>query len=279
MKNSRGKFKKKIRENSGKRPYILLPFIIIPLLLGVWQCFRLIEKNNIITNQLTNQKRPAQIWYQNPNLTKADRGRQFEISGQLLPQTPVFLIALKPNDDNERRGYQIIMPFQSITGEVLPISLGFISENRKRAISDQQLTEQTKKLLQTWIGQKLTLIVWYDPILKKNIFAPDNILSSDIWFSISAGELAEKWQYSQLRQKNYLLKTRLVEQTIKGVKKNWTAAIVKQELGVSLVYFDRGLPLPYNRHFEYIITWWLIALGGFLLYWFGSYKKTIKIKK
>ncbi|MCX8515866.1 MAG: SURF1 family protein [Alphaproteobacteria bacterium] len=43
--------------------------------------------------------------------------------------------------------------------------------------------------------------------------------------------------------------------------------------------FTTGLPLPYNHHLEYIITWWALAICGLLLYLFGKQGKNDNITR
>ncbi|MDI9313735.1 MAG: SURF1 family protein [Hydrotalea sp.] len=257
------------------RPKIILPLIIITFLLGVWQCFRLEAKMELIDTQVANQAKPPIAWYKNPNLSLADRGKKFIVRGRLFPDKTIYLLSLAP-DESETRGYEPTMPFLTNDNEWLLVSVGFYLERLKRNITSQAIDADVADYLKNLAGKELTLTVYSDPIKRQGMFTPDNIDGSKIWFYINKKQLADKWQRPEFltdRPSNqFLFKVATISPTPKIISGKPT-----------IKFFDQGLPLPYNRHLEYIATWWLLSFFGFLLYWFGTgqvdEKKKTKNKK
>ncbi|MGI9461061.1 MAG: SURF1 family cytochrome oxidase biogenesis protein [Alphaproteobacteria bacterium] len=254
------------QKKSRLRPKILLPLIIISFLLGVWQCFRLYAKQDIITVQLKNQSNPALIWQQ-PNdknfsfIKKQNRGKKYIISGELFPAQTIYLLSLAP-DGSESRGYLPIMPFLTSDGDWLLVAVGFYRERLKKNITSQMIDKTIGDDLAQLQKKNLTLTLYSDPIRQKGFFMPDNIANSKIWFYLDKTHLAKKWQRAEFLSpepsNDFIFKLAQLqpENTI--------------NLSSPIEFFSEGLPLPYNRHVEYIATWWLLALFGFLLYWFGT---------
>ena len=253
-------------KKSTTRPIILLPLIVITFLLGLWQCSRLYTKNQIIQTQLTNQSAPAIAWYPNPSLNKNDRGKKFVITGQLFPDKTIYLLTLAP-DESETRGYEAVMPFLTSDGEWLITSVGFYKERLKKNITSQAIERDIAPALSSLKGKPLTITVYADPIKPQGMFTPDNVSTSKIWFYINKQQLANIWQrpdfLSSKPSNQFLFKVANLQPLPVALQKNVTPQ-------TGLVFFENGLSLPYNRHLEYIATWWLLAIFGFLLYWFGS---------
>ena len=244
------------------RPAILLPLIFITFLLGLWQCVRWQTKLEIINTQRDNQVKPPVAWYQRPNLTMVDRGKKFVVSGRLFPDKTIYLLTLAP-DESETRGYEPTMPFLTTNNEWLLVSVGFYLERLKRNITSEAIDRDVADYLQSLAGKDLSLTVYSDPIKRQGIFTPDNIAPSKIWFYLDKKQLADKWQRPEFLlakpSNDFVFKVARIDPTPRN--SNGKPAIK---------FFDKGLPLPYNRHLEYIATWWLLSFFGFMLYWFGG---------
>ena len=147
---------------------ILFPIIIglvgVAILssLGVWQCYRLSWKNEILTN-IENKLIAAPVALEEELNEAEDQYLSVVVTGELQPQEIHVLTSIK----NIGPGYLVISPLRLPTGKLIMVDMGFIPEKEKNV---ERLQGHIKI-----IGN----LLWPNEI---DSFTPQPNIERNIWF-------------------------------------------------------------------------------------------------
>ncbi|MGI4775934.1 MAG: SURF1 family protein [Janthinobacterium lividum] len=210
--------------------------VIILAALGLWQLYRLQEKNLFIASITENLGKPP-IEY-NPDSKKPYN--KVSLEGNFLPENIYLygrrLISL------ERDGYYLLTPFKTNSGEIILVARGWLGAKYKsqNPIASGELRKITGVIL---------------PLEKKKIFIPNNDLKNNVWFTLDR-EDANKFLKAQV-ENYYLLQ---IEQSDINYVKN-----------VDI----NSLVMIKNDHLEYALTWFGLAISLIIIFIIYCKKKSL----
>ena len=222
-------------------------FTILSLLtllsLGSWQVYRLIWKNNLISNYL-NKFNNEIIYYNNKFDFKEEfEYRRINIEGKFLNDKEILVIG-KTFEGNA--GFHLLTPLITKNKKVILINRGWISEKYKFQNS-RKFTIIKNVILVNGIIRKPQ---------NKGYFVPENDPIGNFWFTIKPREIQKA-----LKLDNY------------DFEKNFYISSVRSSKKLSLPIGVSGTPNFRNQHLSYAITWYSLALVLLIIYLTFHYKE------
>ena len=210
----------------------LIAIISLLIALGCWQIERLEWKNQIISKIEDNYNNKVIDFPFLDNTSQFEYTRS-EINGSYLPDKLMFFYKSNLNGES---GFNIIVPFKTLKGNIVYVNNGWIPYKDKEEL-DISFINKSKI-----VSLNGVLIFKKD----RKYFTPKNDYNSNIWYLLNTDEMD---LIHNLSSSNYVLK--LVDQK----------------------YFKEFLiefkPTNINNnHLQYAITWFLMALfiGIFYIY-------------
>jgi surfeit locus 1 family protein len=191
-----------------------ITLIAIFLSLGLWQLKRKIYKDELII-QINNQIALPEIKYQDSE--KKILYRNMIFTGNFEDDIKLFIYG--SNNENEKNGYFVLMPFRLDSGDLILVVRGWVQN-----IKDQ-IEFETK-------NQIAGLVIKSD---RESNFTPEADLKNKVFYSFNIQKISK------------LLKVKLKD------------FILIEKFSNSKVNLDKFI-IIYNKHIEYIITWFTLAL-------------------
>ena len=207
---------------------VLLTVFLTLIGLGLWQLQRL-EWKRIILADIAEQESV------DPMTTPLDLSQSSHLSrgyldGDFLRVKP---IRLTPRTDNGRVGYHLLMPFQTTSGTIILVNLGWVSNDAETVPIPAQVKRIAGYLKSPDAAGQ---------------FTPQNNPDLNLFYSVDIDGLAGLYRTNLYPQVLYL------ESPLSDLPKSF-----------------QGLPKPRNNHAQYAAFWFgmaglLIVLSG-LVYW------------
>ncbi len=203
-------------------------FITLFCSLGTWQLYRLQWKQTLISEiKLGLDSTPVQY----SKLINKNYQR-VALTGKYFFKDQVYLYSL---NEKGQPGFDVITPFETLSGENVLINRGWIKKELKNTAEINLVKNNTVQGLL----KKNT---------KKNIFKPDNDIVENIWFSINIADLK------------------------KFTGKNFNDFIVYLENSEVKIPKPKKISVDVpNNHLKYAITWYSISIS--ILFYFLYFRR------
>ncbi len=216
--------------------------------LGTWQLYRLHWKEGIIA-KLENE-------YNAPTPRALETAQLDALSGEEMPlaygQAYGYLlreksILLGPRAENGRMGYHLLIPLELKDGRVLIVNTGWVSDLWK---------DNTEERLAVLPVESVTV----RGILHKpdwNSFTSKNSPDNDLWFRADINEIS----------------------ATKGLKKSYPFILYADRVAPSLndVTPHEEKWLPRNKHLQYALFWYALAIVMAGVYGVYTYQRNQKL--
>ncbi len=229
------------RQSNAGRLVFLLSMIgacALFLTLGSWQVQRLHWKENLIATQEKAAKAPpaplSKEALQNP---EAYHLREFSLQGRFLPEQTLKRAGIY---HDKKLGSYLLTPFRLLSGEIILIQRGWISEAKPlRVHTPQSITALYARLRIPPTGRMAGLL-------------PDHQPEQKIWHWMDIPSMAQ-----HLKQSSNLTILPLYFQQTKPLDVENQPQIIAD------------LPTLHNDHLGYAITWFALAfvVAGYTVYW------------
>ena len=213
------------------------------LSLGSWQVYRLIWKNDLISNYLKKFNNEVIYYNNNLNFNNELEYRRINVIGKFLNEKEILVIG-KTFEGNA--GFHLLTPLITKSKKVILINRGWISEKYKLSNS-----------------RKFTIIkndILVDGIIRKpqnkGYFVPENDPIGNFWFTIKPREIQKA-----LKLDNH------------DFEKNFYISSIRSSKKLSLPIGVSGTPNFRNQHLSYAITWYSLALVLVIIYLTFHYKE------
>ncbi len=152
--------------------WVLLLLVELTLFtLGTWQLERLRYKTQFITQINNRSSAPVITALASP----IEYYRQVELAGRFISHKKIYIYNL---NEQGKPGYDIIIPFQLLSGEIVLASYGWVVDKNSQVV----LPALLKGMIM--------------PITNKGYFVPHNDLINNQWYHINMSDLE---QYTDLK--------------------------------------------------------------------------------
>ena len=215
--------------------FLLIVFPIL-ILLGSWQVYRLIWKENLI-EYYQNQSSSAFLDLSKDISSKLNlEFRKVKFKGTFLNSKEIY-ISGKTYEGNI--GFHVVTPFRMQNNKTVFINRGWVSEGyrdpEKRKFS--LLNNETE----------INGIIRFPQ--KKGYFVPENDPNKGFWFTINPNEIIKFLKFKE----------------IDTISEFYVDAI-RQEGKIKIPIGANGKPNLRNQHLSYAITWYSLALVLLIIY-------------
>ena len=205
-------------------------FITLFCSLGTWQLYRLQWKQALIS-EIKQGLDSTPVEY---SKLISQNYQRVALKGKYFFKDQIYLYSL---NEKGQPGFDVITPFETLSGENVLINRGWIKKELKNT---KEINLVKNNLVLGFLKKNI----------KKNIFKPDNSIEENIWFSIN------------------------IEDLKKSTGKDFNDFIVYLEnIDVKIPAPKKiSVDVP-NNHLKYAITWYSIAISILLYYLYFRKKK------
>lgn len=226
-----------------RKPIKLIPLlftifaVVILSSLGVWQLYRLKEKN-LLQASIKNNISSNPLIYS--HIDKSSIYSKVKLKGIFLLGKDIHLYRRTASSGKD--GYYLLSPFQLDEGKIIMVARGWFSSINKEALRISQIPQTQEKLpnkLQKNMIQEITGIVLQGE--KTAIFMPNNDHKNNIWFTLDLQQMAELLELPLSDFYIFQLETHDFSELLQPLSPNILTKIK-------------------NDHLEYALTWFSLAL-------------------
>tara|TARA_B100001063_G_C16564680_1_gene452790 strand:- start:71 stop:727 length:657 start_codon:yes stop_codon:yes gene_type:complete len=203
-------------------------FITLFCSLGTWQLYRLQWKQALIS-EIKQGLDSTPVEY---SKLISQNYQRVALKGKYFFKDQIYLYSL---NEKGQPGFDVITPFETLSGENVLINRGWIKKELKNT---KEINLVKNNLVLGFLKKNI----------KKNIFKPDNSIEENIWFSIN------------------------IEDLKKSTGKDFNDFIVYLEnIDVKIPAPKKiSVDVP-NNHLKYAITWYSISIS--ILFYFLYFRR------
>ncbi|RPG11766.1 MAG: SURF1 family protein [Pelagibacteraceae bacterium TMED170] len=203
-------------------------FITLFCSLGTWQLYRLQWKQALIS-EIKQGLDSTPVEY---SKLISQNYQRVALKGKYFFKDQIYLYSL---NEKGQPGFDVITPFETLSGENVLINRGWIKKELKNT---KEINLVKNNLVLGFLKKNI----------KKNIFKPDNSIEENIWFSINIEDLKKS---TGKDFNDFIVYLENIEVKIPAPKKI-------------------SVDVP-NNHLKYAITWYSISIS--ILFYFLYFRK------
>ncbi len=232
-------------------PTIFTIFSMFTLLsLGSWQVYRLMWKNNLISNYLNKFNNEVIYYNGNLNFNEELEYRRINIEGKYINEKEILVIG-KTFEGNA--GFHLLTPLITKNNKVFIINRGWISEKYK--------LQNSRPF--TIIKNNISINGIIRKPQNKGYFVPENDPIGNFWFTIKPREIEKALNLQNL-----------------DFERNFYISSIRNSKKLSLPIGVSGTPNFRNQHLSYAITWYSLAIVLIIIYLAFHFKeKRLTVKR
>ena len=203
-------------------------FITLFCSLGTWQLYRLQWKQALIS-EIKQGLDSTPVEY---SKLISQNYQRVALKGKYFFKDQIYLYSL---NEKGQPGFDVITPFETLSGENVLINRGWIKKELKNT---KEINLVKNNLVLGFLKKNI----------KKNIFKPDNSIEENIWFSINIEDLKKS---TGKDFNDFIVYLENIEVKIPAPKKI-------------------SVDVP-NNHLKYAITWYSISIS--ILFYFLYFRR------
>ena len=215
--------------------FLLIVFPIL-ILLGSWQVYRLIWKENLIEYYQNQSSSKLLDLSKNISNNENLEFRKVKFRGTFLNAKEIY-ISGKTYEGNI--GFHVVTPFRMQNNKIVFINRGWVSEGYRNP--------EKRKFSLLKNETEINGIIRFPQ--KKGYFVPENDPNKGFWFTINPNEITKFLKFKK----------------IDTISEYYVDAL-RDEGKIKIPIGANGKPNLRNQHLSYAITWYSLALVLLIIY-------------